>query len=202
MSTFSNSLGISQPKQIPGTGYKQLLQEQFTPEQMQLFKQMFSQVGPQSYLSRLASGDQQLFKDIEAPALGQFGALQGSTANRFSGIGTRGARRSSGFQNYMGQEATNLAERLQAQRQGLQRQALSDLMGISQQLLGQRPYETHYIAPEEEPVPLWRNLVGGGLPIAGGIAGGLIGSAYPGVGTLAGAKLGGTLGAAAGKAFM
>ena len=61
--------------------------QQFTPEQMQLFQQLFGNVGPDSFTSRLAGGDQSAFEDIERPALQQFAGLQGQTASRFSGMG-------------------------------------------------------------------------------------------------------------------
>jgi hypothetical protein len=115
---------------------------QFTPEQMQLFQQLFSHLGPESFLSRLAGGDQSQFAEMEAPALKQFSGLQGNIASRFSGMGS-GARRSSGFQNTMNQASSDFAQQLQSQRMGLQRQALQDLMGMSTQLLGQRPYEQY-----------------------------------------------------------
>lgn len=183
MSAFSGMQPFSQPRSVPGTGYKQLFQQQFTPEQMQLFNQLFSQTGPQSYLSRLAGGDKQLFNEIEAPALSQFGQLQGNLASRFSGMGTTGARRSSGFQQASSSAASDLAQKLQAQRQGLQRQALQDLMGMSQQLLGQRPYES-FLLPEQK--PFWQELA-----IAG--AGGA-GQALGGLGTFGGLKGLGLLG--------
>lgn len=112
--------------------------QQFTPDQMNLFRSLFSNVGPDSFLSRLSQGDQGTFDQMEAPALRQFSGLQGNIASRFSGMGS-GARRSSGFQNTMNAAGSNFAQELQSQRQGLQRQALQDLMGMSQSLLGQRP---------------------------------------------------------------
>src|ERR1700758_2426047 len=132
----------SMKEKIP-SGYKKGMLQQFTPEQMQLFQQMFGHVGPESYLSKLAGGDQSTFGDIEAPALRQFNELQGNIASRFSNMGgggsqrALGARRSSGFQNTINSAASNFAQDLQSQRQGLQRQALMDLMGISNSLLGQ-----------------------------------------------------------------
>ena len=156
-------------------GYKQGQLQQFTPEQIGLFQQLFSQVQPGSYLSRLAGGDQGAFEQLEAPALKQFGELQGDIASRFSGMGT-GARRSSGFQNTLGQASSDFAQSLQAQRLGLQRQALQDLMGISSTLLGQRPYEQFLT---EKPKSWWQELLGGlseGAGSAAGTFGGLWGS--------------------------
>ena len=143
--------------------------QQFTPEQMQLFQSLFGHVGPGSYLSRLAGGDQGLFEEMGAPALRQFSGIQGQLASRFSGLGT-GARHSSGFQNTATSAASDFAQDLQSRRQDLQRQALMDMMGISSNLLGQRPQEQFLY---EKKKPFWQQLLGGlgeGLGHAGKIA--------------------------------
>ena len=84
------------PKSLKGTGAKSLTMQNFSPEQMQMFQQMFGRLGPDSFMGKLASGDQSQFEQMEAPAMRQFAGLQGNIASRFSGQGT-GARRSSGF---------------------------------------------------------------------------------------------------------
>jgi hypothetical protein len=114
--------------------------QQFTPDQMNLFQSLFSHVSPDSYTSRLAGGDQSAFNEMEAPAMRQFSGLQGNIASRFSGMGS-GARNSSGFQNYTNQAASDFAGDLASRRQGLQRQAIQDLMGMSHELLNERPYD-------------------------------------------------------------
>jgi len=153
-------------------GYKMGQIAQYTPEQSELFSQSLGNAGEGSYLSRLAGGDQSLFDEMEAPALKQFAGLQGNLASRFSGMGS-GARRSSGFQNTVNQAATDFAGQLQSQRQGLQRQAISDLHTMSQQLLSNRPYERSLIKKQESP---WAGLVGQ----LGGAVPGLITSALGG----------------------
>jgi len=125
-------------------GYRPVSQQQFTPEQLNLFGRMFSQVGPDSFTSKLAGGDEETFNQIEAPALRQFSGLQGNIASRFSGMGS-GAQRSSGFKNTMNQASSDFASDLQAQRMGLQRNAIRDLHEMSTSLLGQRPYENSLI---------------------------------------------------------
>lgn len=169
-------------EKIP-SGYKKSTIQNFTPEQMQLFQSLFSHVGPESYLSRLAGGDQSLFGEMEEPALRQFSELQGNLASRFSGMGT-GARRSSGFQNTMNAAASIFAQDLQSQRQALQRQAIQDLMGMSGDLLSQKPYEQFLMPKQEKKSSGWGGLLGGAL---GGVGGFFTGG--PG-GALAGAKLG------------
>jgi len=153
-------------KDIIPKGYQKGQLSQFTPQQMQLYERIFGHLGPDSYLSKLASGDQSMFEQLEAPALRQFGQLQGNIASRFSGMGS-GARNSSGFQNTMNEASTDFASQLQSQRMGLTRQAIQDLMGMSESLLGQRPYEKFLT---EKQTPFWQKMLEG---ILGGAAGGL-----------------------------
>lgn len=170
----STGQGMQQgmPK-IPG--YEAGRLPQYTPEQMQLFQQTFGQYGPESYLGRLAGGSPEMWEQLEAPALQQYAALQGGLASRFSGAGT-GARRSSGFQQAATSEAQNFAQQLQAQRLGLQRQAIGDLASIQNQLLGYRPYE-QYIVPQQRST--LQGLAEGIVPplmTGAGIIGGLWGA--------------------------
>lgn len=153
-----------QGNKIP-SGYKAGQLQQFTPQQMQLFGQLFSNVSPDSFTGRLAGGDEEMFNQLEAPALKQFGALQGNIASRFSGQGM-GARRSSGFQNSMGQAGSDFAQQLQSNRIGLQRQAIQDLMGMSNSLLNQRPYE-NFLVEKQQKIPFWKQALGFASPVAG-----------------------------------
>jgi len=173
----------ARPKNKIPSGYKLGQLQQFTPEQMQLFQQLFSNVGPQSYLSQLAGGDEDIFNQIEGPAMKQFSELQGNLASRFSGMGSFGGRKSSGFQNMSNQATSDFAQQLQSQRHNLQRQAIMDLMGLSENLLGQRPYE-QFLAKKQQKQGGWGGLVGAGL---GGVGGFFAGGP---AGALAGANLG------------
>jgi len=166
--------------------------QQYTPEQMQLFQRMFSHAGPDSYLSKLAGGDQGTFEEMEAPAMRQFSGLQGNLASRFSGMGT-GARRSSGFQNTSNQASSDFAQQLQSRRGELQRQAIQDLRGLSGDLLGHRPYEQF---GSEDDQPTWKKLLGGALPAAGTAFGFTPWGAASG-----GPAVWGSIGSAAGRAF-
>ncbi len=165
------------------SGYSQYSINQYTPEQQGLHGQQFEHVGPESYTSRLASGDQSMFAEMEAPALRQFGELQGNIASRFSGMGM-GSRNSSGFQNTMGAAASDFAQSLQAKRQELRRQAIMDLMGMSNQILGQRPQEKGLVQKGEKKSSGWGSIIGTGVGTVGGfLAGGPAGA-------ITGAKLG------------
>lgn len=156
-------------------GYKLRQFQKFTPEQMDLFQNLFQHLDPQSFLSKLAGGDEETFQQMEAPALRQFSELQGNIASRFSGMGS-GARRSSGFQNTMSQSAADLAQNLQSQRQGLQQQALKDLMSFSQQLMSQSPYE-QFLEKKQRKPSFFEQVMKYGAPVAGAWAGGPGGAA-------------------------
>jgi len=189
MSSMSGSSGFGArgggPGDVVPKGYRKGQLQQFSPEQMQLFQQLFGQVGPNSYLSKLAGGDEELFNEMEAPAHRQFSELLGGLGSRFSGMGSLGARNSSGFQNTASAAASNFAQDLQSNRQNLQRQAIQDLMGLSNQLLGQRPTQ-NVITPKRQSQNSsgWGGLAGAGI---GGVGGFLAGGP---VGALTGAKLG------------
>ena len=150
-------------------GYSSGQMQQYTPEQMKLFQQGLGNVGPQSYLSRLAGGDKDIFNQIEAPAMQQFSELQGGLASRFSGMGM-GARKSSGFQNTMNQASSDFALKLQAQRNQLQNDAVMNLHNMSQQLLGNRPYQNFLVEKQQKEGMDWMGLGAAGLGAAGGFA--------------------------------
>lgn len=158
---FMGNTGASAGQKMTGMnnlipkGYSRGQLQQFTPEQMQLFQQLFSNVGPKSYLSRLAGGEEGMFEEMEAPAHRQFQGKLGDIASRFSGYGM-GGRRSSGFNLASTQAVSDFAQDLASRRQELQRQALMDLMGISQSLLSQRPSEQFLIKKQ---MPFWKQLL-------------------------------------------
>lgn len=182
MSSMSGSQGMG--NKIP-KGYETGRIQNFTPEQMKLFSTSFSQLGPDSYLGKIAGGDQAMFDQMEAPAFRQFNQLQGEMGSRFSGMGM-GARKGSGFQNTANQAASDFAQDLQSRRMELQRQATKDLWGMSQDLMGQRPYENFLVEKDEEETPWWKSMIKGVAPIAGGI----LGSMVPVIGTAAGMAAG------------
>ncbi len=134
---------------------------------------MFSHLGPDSFLSRLAGGDQSSFEQMEAPALKQFSGLQGNIASRFSGggggQGAMSSRRSSGFQNSMSSASSNFASDLASKRQQLQQQAIKDLMGLSNDLLGQKPYE-RFLGQKKEKSNWWEGLLGAISPLGGDLS--------------------------------
>lgn len=145
--------GMGNKGMVP-KGYKQF--QQFTPEQMELFQNMFSHVGPDSFTSRLAGGDEDIFNQIEAPAMKQFSALQGGLASKFSGMGM-GARKGSGFQNASNMATQDFASQLQSNRQNLTRQAMQDLFSMSNELLGKQPFGLVQKQQKQNP---WAQILG------------------------------------------
>jgi hypothetical protein len=179
--SISSSLGSrgAAGNKIP-RGYSAGRLQQFTPEQQQLFQNQFDYVSPGSQLAQQAQGLDSGFAPHEDYAKRQFQEFSGQNASRFSGMGM-GARKGSGFQNLQTQGAQDFASQLAMQRQGLQRQALMDLMGISGQILGQRPQE-NFLAKKE--LPFWQQLglgaVGGLSNAAGSFFGGGLGKLFGG----------------------
>lgn len=150
-------------------GYKRF--QQYTPEAMQLYKQMFSQVNPESYLSRLAGGDEELYAQMEEPAMRQLSQLEGGLASRFSGMGL-GARQGSGFKLQSGQLAADFAKDLQSQRLALRQQAIRELMGLSSDLLEKQPYG---LVKKQYKPNWWQSLMSGFAPAIGAGVGGYYG---------------------------
>ena len=81
------SYGMQGSKMPTGAGFKNKIPkgmemsriQNFTPEQMELFQQMISNLGPDSFLSKIAGGDQSAFEEMEAPAHRQFNEKIGDT---------------------------------------------------------------------------------------------------------------------------
>lgn len=173
-------------------GYDVASLNKMSPEQQDLFSQLMggSMSGIESGLQNLtglARGDQSQFEQLEAPAMRQFGALQGNIASRFSGMGS-GARRSSGFGLAQNSAAQEFAEKLQSQRMSYQQQAIKELLGLGKDLLGRDTQDNFLMEPE---VPGWRKLVGGALPFVGAGVGAFGGPAGMALGATLGSQLGG-----------
>ena len=118
---------------------------------------------------------------MEAPAHRQFTESIGGLASKFSGAGSFGSRRSSGFQNTTGQAASTFAQDLASRRSELQRTATRDLAEISNMLLGQRPTEKLLVGHEHKPSFGEQAL---------GFAGNIFGEAAGGLGQGFGNKIG------------
>jgi len=159
------------------SGYNMSTVNTLSPQQQQLFDQLMNGTMPGiagglSHLSKLANGDQSYFEDLEKPAMRQFGEMQGQLASRFSGggfaPGAMGARRGSGFTNTMNSATTQFAENLQSNRLNLQQQAIRDLLGMSQSLLGTQTQHS-FMSPKRK--PFWQELLMGMSPGIGQAAG-------------------------------
>lgn len=127
-------------------GYRLKQKPNFTPDQMKLFQQLLGGAqgglgGGLDYLGKLAGGDEEAFQEMEKPAYSAFQGQLGNIGSRFAGAGAIG---SSAFQNATAGAAKDFAEDLGAKRHGIQMGALDKLLGLSERLLGQQPYESFY----------------------------------------------------------
>lgn len=159
--------GGGQRGDVIPSGYKAGQLQQYTPEQMGLLNQGISNLGPDSYLSKLAGGDESFYEQMEAPSHRQFQGQLGQLGNRFSGMGM-GARRSSGFQNTATAATSNFAQDLMSKRHDLRRQAMRDLHEMSSELLDKKPYE-RFLEKKQHKPKWWESLLGTISPIAGDI---------------------------------
>lgn len=183
-----SKLGKSLSKPV-NANYEESSINRLTPEQEEIFSQLMggSKEGLSSsldYLNRLAQGDESLFKELEAPAMRQFGEFQGQLASRFSGSGL-GGRHGSGFQKAAGAGAQQFAENLASQRQNLRQGAIADLLGLNKELMGLSKQESFLMEPKRKK---YENLLAALLPLIGGA----VGASYGGpMGALAGSQIGG-----------
>lgn len=143
------------------SGYKVRQLNNFTPEQMNMFS---SQTGKTAqgansgldYLNRLASGDESLFEEMEAPAHTQFNKFLGQAGSRYSQLG---AQDSSGFQNAISGAGAEMSENMASRRQSMQQGAIQDLLSHSNSLLNAKPYDTFLEAPRDKGGG-WQKLLG------------------------------------------
>lgn len=182
--------GISNMNDVVPKGFSLGQLNQFTPSQMRLFKQLFSNTSKNSYLGKMASGDESFYDEMEQPAWRALQEAQGQLGSRYSQLapGALSAQGGSGFQNEGNQLSSDFAMNLASKRRDLQRQAISDLMGLGNNLLSQRPVDRFLVEnspkPEKKALGGWGGSLGG---VVGGIGGALLGG--PG-GALAGASIG------------
>lgn len=174
--------GAASPKSNMA-GYKTRQVSNFTPEMMSLFQSLLGGAqggagGGLDFLSKLASGDEDTFAQAEAPAYSAFNKSLGQIGSRFSQFG---AQDSSAFQNAVSGAGSDLAEKLQGQRLGLQQGAIDRLLGLSTSLLGQRPFD-NVLEPKDEGFD-WGGLLGG-------LAGSFLGPAGGAIGKSAGTAIG------------
>ena len=162
------SMPASSVSKLKGTGYNQVTMPNKTPQQMEMFNMMYGggkggmEAGLQHLSQMAGGGNEEYWNQLEAPAMRQFGEMQGNIASRFSGAGM-GGRRSSGFQNAQNSAASELSQQLQSNRLGLQNQAIQQLMSMYGNLMGQDMNTTSLIPKKKK---WWQEL----LPsLAGGI---------------------------------
>lgn len=149
-----------------------------------------------SRLSQQASGDEGYFKGLEGRAFEDFQRGLGQIGSRYAGVGqgAMSARNSSAFQNETTGAAGDLASKLSEQRLMLQQSALDDLIGLSDMIFKNQPYEFSLMEKQKKK-KWWEKAIGGAAPVAGAIGGGIFGGP-------AGAALGAGLGSSFGSAFL
>lgn len=158
-------------------GYRTGQLSNYDQQQTGLYNQQYAHVDPNSYLSRLAMGDESAFAESEAPAMRQFQGLLGQLGSRFSGMGM-GSRKGSGFNLSASQAGSDFAQDLASKRQQMRIDAINNLMGLSNQLLSQRPYERFMVKKQQDQGFNWGGLGGAALGGVGGFfAGGPMGAA-------------------------
>ncbi len=128
------------------SGYNLKSTPQFTPGMMKIFEQLLGSLGGGGgltggvdYLSQIAGGEEGAFAEAEAPAYSAFNKFAGQLGSRYSQLG---ARDSSSFQQALSGGAGQLAENLGAGRMGMRNKAIESLLALSQNLMGQKPYDT------------------------------------------------------------
>lgn len=118
----------------------------------------------------LASGNEGMFEQLEAPALRQFQQqIAPGIAQRYAGGGI-GA--SSGMQNSLASAGANLAQDLQAQRTGIMERSMQNVLGLGNMLLGM-PTQQFGLVQKQNTLNQLLNILG----IAGGQFGGTYGGA-------------------------
>lgn len=120
-------------------------------------------------LLSMAKGDQGMFEQLEAPAMRQFQQqIAPGIASRYAGSGISG---SSGMQNALASAGGNLAQDLQAQRMGLMRQSMQDVLHLGNTLLG-TPTQQFGLYQKENMLRDLMQMLGGAGSQAAGIFGG------------------------------
>lgn len=181
---------------LSGTGLRQITLPKMSPQKSSFYNEILGQLRPGmsstvQNLSGIAGGDTSSLAPLEQQAMKDFAGLQGGISSRFSGLGS-GARQSSGFQNVMGEQASDLASQLAAQRMSLQQSAQDRLMNLFSQLMGQDEFDT-FLTEKKKKLPLWKSILGTGLPIVGAGLGAVFGGP---MGIAMGGQLGSGLGGA------
>lgn len=117
-----------------------------TPGRAQLYEQLArgtTSTLPRGFdfLSRLLSGDESIYRELEAPALRQFQEqIVPGLAERFTAMG-QGAQGSSAYQQQLLQAGSRLAQDLAGQRAGYRMSALDRLLQQAGQTAQTSPYD-------------------------------------------------------------
>lgn len=154
-------------------GYEKFKTKQYEPEQLDIWKQIYKNLGRESYLQRLAGGDEELFEEMEEPAWRKFSEAQGQIGSRYSQLapGAMSAQRGSGFKQRQGALGREFAENLTARRQELKSKAMEDLMKFSEMFLQQKPFERGLAAKPKKEGFDWGQVASSAIQGAATVAG-------------------------------
>lgn len=147
------------------SGYTLAQSPNFTPEMQNLFQKLLSSASGGAgqgldFLSKIASGDEGTFNKLEAPAYSAFDKTLGKLSGKFAQYG---AGDSSAFQNAVAGQGAELSQNLQANRTQMMTDAIQKLLGHSETILGQKPFENQLI--KEDPGFDIQKLITDILPI-------------------------------------
>lgn len=125
-------------------------QSALTPQQQEFQSMLLNMLGGSSgmgfdFINQILSGDEEAFKDFEAPIKRQFEQeVVPGIAERFAGMGSGGAQNSSAMMQTMGRAGSELSQNLAQLRSGLKMgalQQLQGLMGLGQQKSVENVYD-------------------------------------------------------------
>lgn len=119
--------------------------QKFTPEQLKIRQYMHDLIGPEGYLSKIAGGDEDFFREMEAPALRQQQGIMSGATSRFGNLGMGSAK--SGAFSMPTTSFKDFAKALQASRTQQRMNATNSLMSGSNQFLSNNPRE-QFLLPE------------------------------------------------------
>lgn len=161
------------PQNIP-QGYDTFNYETMGGGQKQLYDYLQSMMMNQGgkgmqNLFGMAGGDQDLYSQLEAPAMRQFQQqIAPGIANRYTGSGLKG---SSGFENSLANAGSNLAENLQSQRMGYQQHAMDRVMELMERLTGMSTNQAGLVQkPQTDWAGMFSSLANTGLSMIPGLS--------------------------------
>lgn len=181
--TISQYSDPNSPQNLPKIkGFNTAQMPNMPPEMMQLLMQLLGPSGEGAgesidWLRQLIGGDESGYEDAAHRA---FDKRVGQIASRDSHLG---ARNSSGYRNSIANAGAEMSENMADKRTNLIMQAIQMLMGNSQKLLQQQPFQNFAVPkPQKNQGTDWGSVIGGvgeAVPALANIFGSGAGAAIP-----------------------